>query len=145
MLHQIRHALARLIETGEPTCIDLAALPFGPGDQEQLLTRLGEGEVRASIDALGATHIRETRYRGVWLVDYRDSEDGRIGLQIEVARVPRLLEAQPESLPATLTALTATLATASKDDSGAASPTSAITTKAGQVNNRLHPPEWPER
>ncbi|WP_328983882.1 hydrogenase expression/formation C-terminal domain-containing protein [Thiorhodovibrio winogradskyi] len=110
VLHEIRHALARLIETGEPSCIDLAALPFGPGDREQLLGALGEGEVRASIDALGATHIRETRYSGVWLIDYRDSEDERIGLQIEIAPVPRLLPAQAEALPAALDALTSALA-----------------------------------
>ena len=111
VLHEIRHALARLIETGEPTCIDLAALPFGPGDQEQLLDALGSGEVRASIDALGETRIQETRYSGVWLVDYYNTEGERIGLQIEVATVPRLLQAQPEGLPAALDALAARLAT----------------------------------
>jgi hydrogenase-1 operon protein HyaF len=110
VLHQIRHALAHLIHTGEPDCIDLAALPFGSGDQQQLLAALGEGEVRASVDALGETRIRETRYSGVWLVDYRNSEDERIGLHIEVALVPRLLQAQPESLPLALDMLTTALA-----------------------------------
>lgn len=113
VLHEIRHALTRLIETGEPTCIDLAALPFGPGDQQRLLAALGHGEVAATVDALGQTQIQETRYSGVWLVDYRDGEDERIGLQVEIAPVPRLLQAQPESLPDALAALTGTLAATS--------------------------------
>lgn len=114
VLHQIRHALAHLIATGEPSCIDLAALPFGPNDQEQLLDALGAGEVRASIDALGETRIQETRYNGVWLVDYRNGEDERIGLQIEIAPVPRLLQAPPEALAPALDSLTAALAAASQ-------------------------------
>ena len=32
VLHEIRHALSRLVETGEPTRIDLSAMPYGPGD-----------------------------------------------------------------------------------------------------------------
>ena len=83
ILHEIRHALARLVASGERTVIDLQAIPFGPGDEERLLERLGSGEVTATIDALGPTRVRETAYSGVWVVDYRDTEDTRIGLQIE--------------------------------------------------------------
>ena len=55
----------RLADTGEPTRIDLAALPFGPGDEKRLLGWLGRGEVSATIDALGPTRRRRRcRWRG---------------------------------------------------------------------------------
>ncbi len=100
ILHEIRHALARLGGGGEPTVIDLKAIPFGPGDEDQLLAFLGRGEVSAEIDALGPTRVYETAYTGVWVVDYRDTEEAQIALQVEVAEVPGILKSQPEDLAA---------------------------------------------
>jgi hydrogenase-1 operon protein HyaF len=98
ILHQVRHALARLAESGERTVIDLQAIPFGPGDEEQLLRVLGQGEVSAEIRALGPTRVSETAYAGVWLVDYRDSEEARLALQIEVAEIPDILKSPVEDV-----------------------------------------------
>ncbi len=94
ILSEIRQALRRLIDGGEPSCIDLAAMPFGPGDEAQLLELLGRGEVDARVDALGPTHVRETAIPCVWLVDYRDADDQRLALQIEITEVPPILRGQ---------------------------------------------------
>lgn len=98
ILHEILHALRRLVARGEPTTIDLRAIPFGPGDEERLLETLGKGEVSVELDTLGSSRIRESAYSGVWIVDHRNAEDQRIALQIEIARVPVILSAQAEDM-----------------------------------------------
>lgn len=98
ILHEIRHGLERLAASGEPTVIDLRAIPFGPGDEARLLERLGRGEVEANIHALGKTLIRETAIPAVWLLDFLNAEGERIALHLEIARVPGLLLTQPEDL-----------------------------------------------
>jgi hydrogenase-1 operon protein HyaF len=109
ILHEVRHALERLIESGEETRIDLNAIPFGPGDEERLQALLGRGEVSASIDALGQTQIQETAIPGVWLLDYRNGEDQRLTLHLEIAGVPEILRTQPQDLETALTTLDARL------------------------------------
>lgn len=116
ILNEIRHALARLAEQGEPTRIDLAAMPFGPGDEDRLMALLGHGEVEASVDALGPTRVWETRFPGVWLLDYANVEGERIALQIEVDEVPQMLRTQRADIPDSLAALDAALASASAAD-----------------------------
>jgi hydrogenase-1 operon protein HyaF len=109
VLHEVRHALERLIATGEGTQIDLNAIPFGPGDQKRLTDLLGTGEVSATIDALGPTRVQETAIPGVWLVDYHNAEGQRLALHIEIATIPGILAAQPEDLSTALAALDARL------------------------------------
>lgn len=109
ILHEVRHALVRLVATGETTQIDLNAIPFGPGDQEHLTALLGAGEVKATIDALGPTHVQETEIPGVWLVDYHNSEGERLALHIEIAPIPGILTAQPEDLATAVATLDARL------------------------------------
>jgi hydrogenase-1 operon protein HyaF len=109
ILHEVRHALERLVATGEPTQIDLNAIPFGPGDQERLTTLLGTGEVSATISALGPTQVQETAIPGVWLVDYSNVEGQRLALHIEIATIPGILAAQPEDLATAIAALDARL------------------------------------
>jgi len=43
LLHEIRHALERLADTGECTAIDLRSLPLAPGEGDVLESMLGEG------------------------------------------------------------------------------------------------------
>ncbi len=118
ILGEIRHAVARLAETGEATRIDLAAIPFGPGDEDRLLELLGRGEVEATVDALGPTRIWETQFPGVWLVDYANADDQRLALQVEVDEVPQILRTQRPDLADSLSALDARLEAAT----GATSP-----------------------
>jgi len=96
VLHEIKHALNRLLDTGETSTIDLGALPFAPGDERQLDEVLGVGEVAATLMVLGESHVRETAVAGVWRVDHLD-EDGEIQSRfIEVTFMPDILKSQRE-------------------------------------------------
>jgi len=66
LLHEIRHALAQLLEQGKETVIDLRGIPLAPGEEVAIEQALGEGEVRATLSALGPSEIRETSFPGVW-------------------------------------------------------------------------------
>ncbi len=109
VLHQVRHGLQQFIETGVEAIIDLMAMPFGPGELERLLDRLGRGEVTARVEALGDTLVHETRFPGVWVVDHRNTEGVRIALQIEITRTPQILRTQPDDLRDALERLEADL------------------------------------
>ncbi len=98
ILHEIEHALQRLLESGETTVIDLRAIPFGPGDEERLLAILGAGEIEATLNALGETHVSETGYPGVWLLDHRNLDNERIALQVEVTTIPEILCSRQEDI-----------------------------------------------
>jgi len=102
LLHEIRHALGRLSDTGEPTILDLRAIPFGPGDEERLLSALGEGEISARVNALGESRVWESRFPGVWLVEHRNPGQERIALQIEITKIPEILKTQQGDLQESL-------------------------------------------
>ena len=109
ILHEVRHALARLAQTGEETRIDLSSIPFGPGDEERLLELLGIGEVAATVEALGPTLVRETAVPGVWLLDYRNAEGERLALHLEIAGIPEILRTPREELDIAIATLDARL------------------------------------
>lgn len=94
LLHEIRHALGRLADTGEPTMIDLRGIPLAPGEEDALERALGEGEVTANLNALGPSVIRETAIPGVWLVTHRNANDEIVGRYIEITKMPAILESQ---------------------------------------------------
>ena len=94
LLHEVRHALKRLADGKDGTVIDLQGLPLAPGEEERIEEVLGQGEVRAEIDALGPTIIQETSYPGVWLVTHRNTEQAVVGRFIEVTHIPELLKSQ---------------------------------------------------
>jgi hydrogenase-1 operon protein HyaF len=98
IMHEVLHALQRLARDNESTTIDLRAIPFGPGDEEQLLNQLGVGEIQIELNSLGRSLISETAFCGVWLVDHRNADDQRIALQIEITPVPSILLAQQEDV-----------------------------------------------
>lgn len=105
LLHEIRHALDRLLAAGEETVIDLGAIPMGPADEAELLEFLGNGEVDAAIDACGRSSARETAFHGVWLVIHRNEQDQVLSRFIEIAFVPELLKSQPEDVADSAAAL----------------------------------------
>ena len=94
ILNEVLHALDRLIDTGEATTIDLAGLPFAPGELEALEASLGSGEVSAQLDALGTSSIRETVYPGVWWIEHRNVYDEVVGRYLEITRMPEILSSQ---------------------------------------------------
>ncbi|MDX1698705.1 MAG: hydrogenase expression/formation C-terminal domain-containing protein [Thiohalobacterales bacterium] len=98
LLHEIRHALQRMLDTGEQTAIDLRSLPLAPGEEERLFGMLGNGEVQIRMSALGPSEIIETRFPGVWVVRHFNSDDEVVGTYIEICNVPGLVMAQPEDV-----------------------------------------------
>ena len=110
LLHEIRHALAKLLEDGGHTVIDLRSIPLAPGEEQKLLDKLGQGEVHAQLSALGSSNFVETRYPGVWVVEHFNNNDEVIGKFIEVCDIPDLLRSQPDDIREGLEQLQAQLA-----------------------------------
>jgi hydrogenase-1 operon protein HyaF len=94
ILNEVLHALDRLIDSDESTTIDLASLPFAPGELETLQAALGTGELSAQLDALGTSIIRETLYPGVWWIEHRNVYDEVVGRYLEITRMPEILSSQ---------------------------------------------------
>jgi hydrogenase-1 operon protein HyaF len=109
LLHEIRHALRRVAEGGQGTTIDLGSLPMAPGEDKRIEEMLGQGEVRAELNALGPTLVQETRYPGVWFITHRNTEQEVIARFIEVTRMPELLLAQSEDMRRAVSELDLTL------------------------------------
>jgi hydrogenase-1 operon protein HyaF len=110
LLHEIRHGLARLLENGAATAIDLRGIPMAPGEEERIIRELGTGEVQACLSALGPSEIMETRFPGVWLVTHYNGDNEVIGKFIEVCDMPQILKAQADDIREGLAQLTAQLA-----------------------------------
>jgi hydrogenase-1 operon protein HyaF len=102
VLYEIRHALERLLENGEPTVIDLKSIPMAPSEGEALEATLGVGELKAELTALGPSEIQETALPGVWLVTHYNSDGELMAKQIEVTHVPLILCSQQEDIAAGL-------------------------------------------
>lgn len=94
VINEVLHAVDRLLETSEATTIDLASLPFGPGELEHLEATLGKGELSAKLDALGTSRIRETAFPGVWWLEHRNAFDEVVGRYLEITRTPEILSSQ---------------------------------------------------
>jgi hydrogenase-1 operon protein HyaF len=105
ILHEVRHALQRLQETGEPTVIDLMAIPMAPGEEGQLEDVLGSGEIKAQLDCLGPSEIFETGIAGVWLIAHYNADHERVGRFLEITRLPAILESQEADMWRGLTEL----------------------------------------
>ena len=100
ILVEVMHALDRLLDDDVPTTIDLAGLPFGPGELDQLEEALGQGELVAKLDALGNSRIRETAFPGVWWIEHRNVNDEVVGRYLEVTRLPEILCSQDADIGA---------------------------------------------
>lgn len=109
LLHELRHALERLLATGETHAIDLRAIPLAPGEEDRLLAQLGPGELVAQLEAQGRSEIRECDYAGVWCVSHWNSAGELVGRVLEVTFVPALLASQPADVRRGLGRLAATL------------------------------------
>lgn len=100
LLHEIKHALDNLIETGKSTIIDLRSIPLAPGEEDKILSTLGQGEVQAQLNALGLSEVIETQYAGVWVVTHYNDESHIMSRFIEVTTMPEILCSQTEDIMA---------------------------------------------
>ncbi len=106
LLHEIKHALDNLIETGQTSIIDLRSIPLAPGEEDKILNTLGRGEVLAQLNALGLSEVIETQYAGVWIVTHYNDEEHIISRFIEVTTMPEILCSQTEDIMAAYSRLT---------------------------------------
>ena len=106
LLNEVKHALENLIETGASTIIDLRSIPLAPGEEDKIINTLGQGEVKAELNALGLSDVVETKYPGVWLVTHYNDENQIISRFIEVTKMPEILCSQTEDVMASFSRLT---------------------------------------
>ncbi|MDH3903060.1 MAG: hydrogenase expression/formation protein [Xanthomonadales bacterium] len=111
ILHEIRHALLELLDNGNTSVIDLRSIPLAPGEEETIISALGQGEVHARLDALGRSDIVETTYSGVWLVTHYNENEAVVGRFIEITELPAILKSQREDMSDALIELTQELET----------------------------------
>ena len=98
LLAEIAARLEKLEDDGETGMIDLNSLPLAPGEYEQLRQALGQGEVSARIEAIGASEIIETRYPGVWWVTHYNVEGDIVADTLEITAIPEIIKSQPEDI-----------------------------------------------
>ena len=78
--------------------IDLRSLPMSDTDRDELMERLGKGEVVAVLDLAGETRVTETAYPGVWHIAHM-GEGGRIASElVAITRVPEILQSHPDDI-----------------------------------------------
>ena len=109
LLYEIKHALENLIETGKTTIIDLRSIPLAPGEEDKILSTLGQGEVQAQLHALGLSEIIESQYEGVWVITHYNDENNIISRFIEITTMPEILCSQTEDIMAAFSRLTVSL------------------------------------
>ena len=111
ILHEIRHALFELLDSGTTSIIDLRSIPLAPGEEETIINALGQGEVHARLDALGRSDIVETMYSGVWLITHYNENEAVVSRFIEITELPAILKSQREDMTGALKELTQELET----------------------------------
>ncbi len=107
LLSELASLLERLAAGAEPAAIDLRSLPMNGHDLAELRAALGEGEVNATVDAQGISHIRETQVAGVWWVEHRDILGQVIAQSLEVTPIPHILMSAADEIAAAARALRA--------------------------------------
>jgi hydrogenase-1 operon protein HyaF len=118
LLHEIEILLSDLLSTGKAASIDLRSLPMLPDDYEKLREALGDGEVSATIDAMGPTQVRETSVHGVWWVTHYNSDDNIVAEFIEVTYMPEILRTHPADAREGLDRLRSRLTQSTETDKG---------------------------
>ena len=98
LLGELQDMLSALAERGEENRIDIRSLPMGPQDYEFLKQFLGNGEVSATVNALGLSEIKETRFSGIWWSVHYNSHDEIMAELIEVTKLPDIIKTQTPDL-----------------------------------------------
>jgi len=98
LLRELVQLVRRLLETGEPSAIDLSALPLTPADLDWLRERLGNGEISVTLQASGESTLEETACPGVWWVTHHNEQGAVTSQFIEVTFVPELVKAHPRDV-----------------------------------------------
>ncbi len=98
LLRELLEMVRRLLDSGEPSSIDLSALPLTPADLDWLRDKLGSGEIGVALQADGESTLDETACPGVWWVTHRNEQGAVTSQFIEVTFVPELVKAHPQDV-----------------------------------------------
>lgn len=98
LLRELSEQVKRLLADGEPSAIDLSALPLTPADLDWLHDKLGNGEIAITLQANGESTLNETACPGVWWVTHHNEQGAVTSQFIEVAFVPELVKAHPQDV-----------------------------------------------
>jgi len=98
LLRELLEQVRRLLTTGEPSAIDLSALPLTPADLDWLHEKLGAGEISVTLQANGESTLNETGCPGVWWVTHHNEQGAVTSQFIEVTFVPELVKAHPQDV-----------------------------------------------
>ena len=98
LLRELLEMVRRLLDSGEPSAIDLSALPLTPADLDWLRDKLGTGEISVSLQANGESTLDETACPGVWWVTHHNEQGAVTSQFIEVTFVPELVKAHPQDV-----------------------------------------------
>jgi hydrogenase-1 operon protein HyaF len=98
LLHEVSHALARLLHENEATVLDLRSLPLSPADDEQLRQHLGVGEITVQLDSLGKSEIWETQFPAVWWIEHFNDHNELMGRYLEINWTPAIVQAPHEDV-----------------------------------------------
>jgi hydrogenase-1 operon protein HyaF len=115
LAREIAESLTALVERGEGATIDLRGIPMSEQDRAELDALLGEGEVRATVEAGGRSEVVETRFPGVWRIRHEDAHGALQMELIQVAPVADILRADPADMQAAAAALLTILAEGDPD------------------------------
>jgi hydrogenase-1 operon protein HyaF len=98
ILAELVGMLERLAQKQAPAAIDLRSLPMSPQDRIELKRALGDGEVRATVEADAVSTVHETAISGVWWVEHRNRHGELTAELLEVTRVPEILARAPDEI-----------------------------------------------
>jgi hydrogenase-1 operon protein HyaF len=98
LLNEITTLQAAYLESGEVGQIDMKSLPLTEAELESLKTILADGEVSATVNALGKSQIQETQIPGVWWVRHYDINDVLMSENIEICRIPEILSVENDEI-----------------------------------------------
>jgi hydrogenase-1 operon protein HyaF len=110
LLREIAERLSELLHSGTAAAIDLKGLPLTQSDLDWLRSRLGRGEVVATLHASGESEIVETAFPGVWWITHRNESGAVVAILIEINLVPEIVQTHPDAARAGLQSLQALIA-----------------------------------
>jgi hydrogenase-1 operon protein HyaF len=105
IFNELTDYLQQLASEGNTQVIDLSGLPLNGADHERLEQLLGRGEVTATLETMGTSHIHETGFSGIWWIRHFSADQQLISEFIEVAWVPDILKAHPDDVNAAAAAM----------------------------------------
>jgi hydrogenase-1 operon protein HyaF len=100
VLSEIATRLAEYAAGGASWTIELTAIPLTTEDRAELESRLGRGEVVATIESAGRSEVWETRFAGVWFVRHFGDGDRIAAESIEIIATPEILRSHPADMRA---------------------------------------------